>query len=236
MKRFVKSGEIPHMMFSGPPGTGKTATAVALARELFGEEYHKCFKEINASDDRGIKVVRERIKNLAAIAPLKLNYKIIFLDESDELTRDAQAALRRTIESTSDTCRFIFSCNYPNKIIEPIADRLVEFRFKPLKSLEMKILVDKIIKEENINMSNETVSTLCVLSLGSMRKVLKILTLIKMAELEKVTTDDIYEMVQWVDEEYILDLEREAFCSLCGEPKTQARIEHFLSTGQKLSN
>jgi replication factor C small subunit len=203
LKRFVDGGEIPHMMFSGPPGTGKTATAIALAKELFGAEWEQCFKEINASDERGIKVVREKIKDIAGMMPLKRGYKIIFLDESDELTNDAQAALRRTIETTSSTCRFIFSCNHPNKIIEPIADRLVEFRFKPLKALDMKILLDKVIKEENIDITPEAVSALGALSLGSMRKALKILTLIKMANLEKVDNDKIYELTNWIHQEFV---------------------------------
>lgn len=206
LRRFVQGGKIPHMMFSGPPGTGKTATAVALARELFGEEYLRCFREINASDERGIKVVREKIKDMANMAPLIRDYKIIFLDESDELTGEAQAALRRTIETASTTCRFIFSCNYPNKIIEPITDRLVEFRFKPLKTMEMKILIDKIVKEENIDITPDGISTLGSLSMGSMRKVLKILTLIKMADIDKINAEKIYEIVNWVNEEFIQKL------------------------------
>jgi len=206
LKRFVKSGEIPHMMFSGPPGTGKTATAVALARELFGDDWHKCFREFNASDERKLDDVREKIKPMAHTGSFKGEYKIIFLDESDHLHHDAQPALRTIIEKSSSSCRFIFSCNQPNKIIEPIADRLVEFRFKPLKADDMKVLIDKIVEKENISITPEAVMMLGTFALGSMRKVLKILTLIKMANLENVDEDKIKELVNWVDEEYIIKL------------------------------
>lgn len=208
MQRFVKSGEIPHMMFTGPPGVGKTATAVALARELFGEDWHKCFREFNASDERKLEVVREKIKPMAHTASFKGEFKIIFLDEADSLAPMAQPALRTIIEKSSSSCRFIFSCNYPNKIIEPIADRLVEFRFKPLKTMDMKFLVDKIVQAENLQITSSARTTLCALAMGSMRKVLKILTLIKMANINEVNDNKIYELVNWVNEDFIQKLVR----------------------------
>jgi len=206
LKRFVKSGNIPHLMFSGPAGTGKTATAVALARELYGDDWHKCFREFNASDERKLEDVRDKIKPMAHTGSFKGEYKIIFLDEADSLAPMAQPALRTIIEKSSGSCRFIFSCNYPNKIIPPIADRLVEFRFKPLKALDMKFLLEKIAQEEGIEITQSAIVTLGVLSMGSMRKALKILTLIKMANLENVDDDKIYELVNWVNEEYIIKL------------------------------
>ena len=206
LKAFVKTSKIPHMLFVGPPGTGKTAAAVALAKELFGDDYKQSFKEINASDERGIPIVRGQIKTIASMEPLKLGFKIIFLDEADELTNDAQGALRRTIERASETCRFIFSCNYPNKIIDPIADRLVEFRFKPLKPIDMKFLLDKVSKEEQLNLKPEVIMTISVLSNGSMRRALSLLDVIKSAELKDVTEEKIYELVNWVDETSIRHL------------------------------
>ena len=203
LKAFVKNGKIPHMMFVGPPGVGKTATAVALAKELFGNEWEQSFKEINASDERGIKVVQGKIKDIAMMEPLRLGFKIIFCDEADHLTNDAQAALRRTIEKASETCRFIFSVNYPNKIIEPIADRLTEFRFRPLKALDMKVLLDKVSIAEKLNLKSEVLTTIGVLSNGSMRRALNILDTIKMADMKDVTEDKIYEMMFWVNEDDI---------------------------------
>jgi len=206
LKAFVKTGKIPHMMFVGPPGIGKTTTAIALAKELFGDEWEKSFKEINASDERGIPVVRGQIKTIASMEPLKLGYKIIFLDEADQLTPDAQAALRRTIERASETCRFIFSINYPNKIIEPIADRLVEFRFHPLKPADMKFLLDKVSTAENLNLKHEVIYLIATLSNGSMRRALNVFDTIKMADMKDVTEEKIYEMMFWVDETSIKNL------------------------------
>jgi DNA polymerase III gamma/tau subunit len=125
LEAFVENDEVPHMLFAGPAGTGKTTSAIALAKDLYGDEWKQNFMETNASDERGIDVVREKIKNFARTKSIGADYKIIFLDEADALTSDAQQALRRTMEQFSDNCRFILSCNYSSKIIDPIQSKTI---------------------------------------------------------------------------------------------------------------
>ncbi|MFW6265549.1 MAG: AAA family ATPase, partial [Halanaeroarchaeum sp.] len=123
VESYVARDDLPHLLFSGPAGTGKTATASAIAKELYGDDWRENFLELNASDERGIDVVRDRIKNFARASFGGYNYRIIFLDEADALTSDAQSALRRTMEQFSNNTRFILSCNYSSKIIDPIQSR-----------------------------------------------------------------------------------------------------------------
>ena len=137
IKNLVRSADIPHMLFSGPAGVGKTTAALCIAMEILGEEWRKNTLELNASDERGIKMVRERVKEFAASVKLATDKdfdkpKIIILDEADEMTSEAQTALRRIIEDSSRTTRFIIICNYLSQIIEPIQSRCVVFRFMRL--------------------------------------------------------------------------------------------------------
>ncbi|MEC9332583.1 MAG: replication factor C small subunit, partial [Candidatus Thermoplasmatota archaeon] len=139
LKNYVKERSMPHLLFAGPAGTGKTTSALALAQELFGELWKHNLHELNASDERGIDVVRGKIKEFARTAPLgEDGFKIIFLDEADALTGAAQAALRRTMEKYARTCRFVMSCNYSSKIIEPIQSRCAVFRFRPIKAEDVE--------------------------------------------------------------------------------------------------
>ena len=145
IKSFVENNNIPHLIFAGSPGTGKTTLALIIARSLFGENWRENFLELNSSDDRGINVVRETIKDFARTRPMSnVPYKIILLDESDALTREAQHALRRTMENYSNTCRFILSCNYSSKLIDPIVSRCAIFRFKPLTKEDVFAILKKI--------------------------------------------------------------------------------------------
>jgi len=176
LKGHVKKGSIPHLLFAGPAGTGKTTSAIAIARDIFGEGWQASFQELNASDERGIQTVRTKIKEFARTAPLgDTSFKIIFLDESDSLTSDAQAALRRTMERYSSTCRFILSCNYSSKIIEPIQSRTSVFRFRPLKRGEVADSLKKIAEKEGLHLKEDGVDAISYLARGDMRKAINTL-------------------------------------------------------------
>jgi replication factor C small subunit len=180
-------------MFAGPAGTGKTTSALALARELFGESWRDNFVELNASDERGIDVVRGKIKEFARTSPLGgSSFKIIFLDEADALTNDAQAALRRTMERYSVNCRFILSCNYSSKIIEPIQSRCAVFRFRPLKAEEVKKYLRRIADKEGLKITDEALDALVHVGEGDMRKAVNSLQVVAAAERE-VTLEVVYQ-------------------------------------------
>lgn len=176
LKGYVEKKNIPHMLFSGPPGTGKTATAIALTRDLFGEVWRDNFIEMNASDERGIDVVRHKIKEFARTAPLGgAPFKIIFLDEADALTADAQAALRRTMEMFSKSCRFILSCNYVSRIIEPIQSRCAVFRFKAVPKEAMKKRLLEICQKEGVKITEDGIEAILYISGGDFRKAINAL-------------------------------------------------------------
>ena len=167
---YIAQGELPHLLFAGPAGVGKTTCATAIAREVYGEDWRGNFLELNASDERGIDVVRDRIKNFARSAFGGEDYRIIFLDEADSLTSDAQSALRRTMEQFSDNTRFILSCNYSNKIIDPIQSRCAVFRFSPLSDGAIESQVREIADAEGIEMADEGVDALVYAANGDMRR------------------------------------------------------------------
>ncbi len=175
LKGYVEQKNIPHLLFAGPPGTGKTASAIALARDLFGEDWRDNFIEMNASDERGIDVVRHKIKEFARTAPINAPFKIIFLDEADALTADAQAALRRTMEMYSKICRFILSCNYVSRIIEPIQSRCAVFKFKPVPPEAMKKRLLEICEKEGVEITDDALEALVYVSGGDFRKAINAL-------------------------------------------------------------
>ncbi|MEM0156135.1 MAG: replication factor C small subunit [Thermoplasmataceae archaeon] len=180
LKSFVERRELPHLIFAGPAGIGKTSAALALAMELFGQEWKQYILELNASNERGIDVIRENVKDFARIkASNDLGFKIIFLDEADQLTPEAQAALRRTMEVYSSTTRFIFSCNYSSQIIPPIQSRTVVMRFRPIKPADMMNRLKTIAKEEKMNINDESLLSIAEASEGDMRRALNVLQSVK---------------------------------------------------------
>ena len=173
LKAFVKRKNMPNMLFSGPPGVGKTTCALALAHELFGQEMAGNFLELNASDERGIDVVRGRIKDFARSVSLgEAPFKVIFLDEGDALTSDAQQAMRRTMEANSSVTRFIISANYSSRIIEPIQSRCAVFRFMPLRQEDMRKTLEHVAKSEKLKVDDKAFEALYYVSEGDMRRAL----------------------------------------------------------------
>ncbi|TDA33063.1 MAG: replication factor C small subunit [Hadesarchaea archaeon] len=177
LKNFVRTKALPHLLFAGPPGTGKTTAALCLARELFGEEYwRQNLLELNASDERGIDTIRERVKDYARTMPIgEVPYKIVLLDEADALTAEAQQALRRTMEMYSRTCRFILDCNYSSRIIEPIQSRCALFRFRRLTDEDIRGMLERIAKEEKLTLDPKAVEAIIRVSEGDLRRAINLL-------------------------------------------------------------
>ena len=169
LQSYVDRDDISHMLFAGPAGVGKTTSALAIARELYGEDWEEHFLELNASDERGIDVVRDRIKSFARTSFGGVKYRIIFLDEADALTSDAQSALRRTMEQFSNNVRFILSCNYSSQIIDPIQSRCAVFRFSPLPDEAIAEQVRQVAESEGIEITDDGVEALIYVAGGDMR-------------------------------------------------------------------
>jgi replication factor C small subunit len=176
VKALTDSLNIPHLLFAGPAGTGKSTLALIVVKKLFGERWRDSYLELNASDERGINVVREKVKNFARTKSLNnVDFKVIFLDEADALTPEAQQALRRTMENYSATCRFILSCNYSSKIIDPIQSRCAIFRFKLLEKKDIEKVIKRIVEKENLNLNGEVSEILYEGSEGDCRRAINLL-------------------------------------------------------------
>ncbi|MBU03755.1 MAG: replication factor C small subunit [Euryarchaeota archaeon] len=183
----------PHLLFAGPPGTGKTTAALALTRDVFGADFRRNILEMNASDERKLESIRTKVKQFARTAPSPgTTFKVIFLDEADALTPDAQGALRRIMEQNSETCRFILSCNYSSKIIEPIQSRCAVFRFRPLDKEQILERISIVANNEDIKIENEAADAIAKVSLGDLRKAITSLQVAASLD-SNITRDLVYE-------------------------------------------
>jgi replication factor C small subunit len=210
VKAFIDSKNLPHLLFAGSPGTGKTTTALVVARELYGKDGIKGnFLELNASDDRGIDVIRNQIKEFAKLKSLaNIPYKIICLDEADSLTKDAQQALRRTMEKYSHSCRFILACNELSKILDPIQSRCVIFKFKGLSKEALFHLLDKVKIDETLTFEKGTKEYLAEISKGDVRKLLNTLQAVASinSDIKRSGIDEIIDFVNPKEVEEMVEL------------------------------
>ncbi|XP_043924232.1 replication factor C subunit 5 isoform X1 [Protopterus annectens] len=193
IQKFISEDRLPHLLFYGPPGTGKTSTILACAKQLYGErEFNSMVLELNASDDRGIDIVRGPILNFASTRTIfKKGFKLVILDEADAMTQDAQNALRRVIEKFTENTRFCLICNYLSKIIPALQSRCTRFRFGPLTPELMIPRLKYVIAEERVDITEDGMKAIVTLSSGDMRRALNILQSTYMAY-EKVSEDTVY--------------------------------------------
>ena len=194
LQKYVGENSMPNLMFTGPAGVGKTTTALALAKSILGEYWRNNFLELNASDARGIDTVRNDIKNFCRLKPVGAPFRIIFLDEVDNMTKDAQHALRREMEMYTKTASIILSCNYSSKIIDPIQSRCAIFRFAPIKAEEITERLKFICETEGFNYDDKGLEAIVYFAEGDMRKAVNVLQSAA-SEGEAITEDSVYEVV-----------------------------------------
>ncbi len=194
LKAFVEDESLPHLLFTGPAGTGKSASSLAIAKDLFGEKWRNNVLELNASDTRGIDIIRNQVKDFARSKAVgDVPFKIIILDEADALTPEAQHALRRTMENYTETARFILICNYSSKIIDPIRSRCSIFRFPRLEREDASVLLREICEEEEVSYDEEGLEAIFSVTRGDLRKSINLLQSVS-ATGKEVTEEVVYEV------------------------------------------
>jgi len=238
LKKSLEGCDLPNLLFYGPPGTGKTSTILAAARDLFGDIYKERILELNASDERGIRVVREKVKNFAQLTASGKRpdgrpcppFKIIILDEADSMTKDAQSALRRTMEKEGRTTKFCLICNYVSRIIEPLTSRCAKFRFKPLAKDILVQRIKMITEKESVAIDDDGMEALVETSEGDLRKA--ITTLQSSARLkgeETITKNDVYEISGVIPDKYVeglLDV-----CQLNSYDRLEGYVDDLMCEG-----
>jgi replication factor C subunit 3/5 len=222
LQRFIRESKLPHLLFHGPPGTGKTSTILACAKMLFGTSYKQNILELNASDDRGIDVVRSEIKDFAGTKRLfDKGVKLIILDEADNMTNTAQFALRRVMEKYTSNARFCLICNYVNKIIPALQSRCTKFRFGPLHGDQIVGRLRDICEAERLSMDEEAEEALVDLSQGDMRRVLNLLQATALANESSLYSPDGEEVKGREEEEEqrpVLTITKEELYQCAGAP------------------
>jgi replication factor C subunit 3/5 len=214
LKNLISNNKLPHLIFYGPPGTGKTTTILACAKKIYGENYKSIILELNGSDERGISVVREHIKEfsntqimLSQIMDIKCKYKLVILDEADSMTIDAQFALRRVIENCSNNTRFCIICNYLTKIIPGIQSRCAVLKFSPIQIDDHYKYINNIINLEKINITDDCIINIIKISEGDMRKSINILqSLFLINSNNIIITKDLYKMVGYLEPDKSIEM------------------------------
>lgn len=215
LKKSLQESNLQNFLFYGPPGTGKTSTILALAHEMYGSIYKDRVLELNASDERGIDVVREKVKKFSQLTANNQtagskkcpSFKLIILDEADSMTKSSQEALRRIMEVSTKTTRFCLICNYVSRIIAPIASRCSQFRFKPLSMENQRKRLQYVCEQENVQISTEALGSLILCSEGDLRRSMTFLqTAHSLKGEEGITREDVLEITGVVNDEIIKGL------------------------------
>ena len=228
LKVMASKKEVQHMILSGPPGVGKTTSAITLAKAIYGDTWNENFIELNASDDRKLSVIQGKVKEFARSKPIDAPFKMILFDEADSLTQEAQQALRRMMEEYSQTCRFIFSVNFQSNLIEAIQSRCAIFRFQPLTKEDVYKFIDRISKGEGLEVTNEAKEALYTISKGDLRSLTNILQSISNVT-KKIGKEDVYKGSGLINVQKLKEAVKDA---MDGDYKTASeKVESILNEG-----